>query len=373
MTGDSSNNKDALPEHPHEALSLVENGAISALHAIVYWHRHNGLPPRETCRAILGSDEGTIRGRIRTLGERLQFPGELIAQGPQRSSRWHLTPLGVRLAALAPRILNEIDGVVRDMLRDIADDPWVRPHIEVGCFNAAVKLFLSQAFGTLKKDRVFPYSVRLNRNMNLRKVNSTILLDRLGDPFHYVVVPLVYPRGQERLPSTIAYQALYEWSVLVILPDDHPLRHLEILDVQQVWDACRHHEEPLPLLVSPGYNATRILLDRAFSAAEQFPLDTYLVENPDSVTRFEWARNGHGIAIVGADTIPSVENAKSYPSLMGPDGEVLRGQYVIAWRGSSGSAAGPSGVDGPAHGELCRAISATAKALVCDRPGVVPL
>ena len=91
----------------------------------------------------------------------------------------------------------------------------------------------------------------------------------------------------------------------------------------------------VPLLLTPPFNISRMMVDADFSRQARVPLVPYIIENPDTYTRFELARHGQGIAVVSADALPppsAGEKRDPYPYVIGVNRRPLEGFHTLTWK-----------------------------------------
>lgn len=105
-------------------------------------------------------------------------------------------------------------------------------------------------------------------------------------------------------------------------------RDPDAVTMAEVLEKCE--EKQLPLLLTPPYNISRQMVDAAFAGTSRVPLVDFIVENPDSYTRWKMALHGHGIAVVTADALP--ESEERYPKVVLDDGGVLSGFHTLSWK-----------------------------------------
>ena len=261
---------DVARMRPHERLidGSRELDALVALHTLYAWYRErsarspeanaeDGESNTDDGEANEGGDANPFGRSARTvidrLGDRLGL--RLLEQGTSTGGFWGLTEEGKRLAIVAQQLLATLDHEVTDILEGRARNLNRRRHINVGCFNAQVKLYLAAALGSLRANKAFDYDIRFNADMNIRTVNARVILDDVGrdrgDPerdrglyrikgFHYGVVPWVDGTDPHKEYPKKHYNhlRLYGWRLLVIAPEESPLRRRPSVDLIEVVNEC---------------------------------------------------------------------------------------------------------------------------------------
>lgn len=335
--------------------------ALGALHALYWWYRERSARSPEA-EGYEAADDGSedsggaqadpfgraARTLIEKLGDRLHL--QLLEQGASSGAFWGLTEEGKRLAIVAQQLLATLDQEIISIHE--GRDRMLRrqPPIHFGCFNAQVKLYLAAALGRLRDNDAFGYDIRFNPDMNIRTVNARVILDDVGRDrgdrkrdrglyrmkgFHYGVVPWVNCPNPHKdyPPPTYHHKVLYTWKLLVVAPETSDLRVRSSLTLGDVVKECERLG--LPLLLTPPYNISRMMVDADFCQQSKVPLVPYILENPDSYTRYELARQGHGIAIVSADTLPpppAKEKRPPYPYLLNVKGQLMSGFHTLTWK-----------------------------------------
>lgn len=306
---------------------IGKNRLLRLLHVLV------GLRDGHTAKEIgaqVGMDGAEVSRAMRTLQNLYGLDSP-----PAKSNRhhWILSPQGQQLAVEAERLLGQAQRF-SSFARALSQGH--RGSIRLGSFNPSLKFFVAGALGELSRNRAFEYQVTLNADMSYRRDFTTKqLIDQLSATLDYVIVPVC---NREEIDTD--YTVLYQFEMVVVTEDSHPLRHRQAVTPGEVAGSL---PATAGLLVCPTDLISRTLVDRAFHLANTQMHVT--MENPDVETRYECAREGLGIALIPSDAVPNSDlHERPWPVLQ-VGGRTLDGECVLTW----GSQRSADPIDGDTH------------------------
>lgn len=213
-------------------------------------------------------------------------------------------------------------------LVSVAHDLRDHRTVLLGTFNSHVKGFVADAIQEFHK--ACPgCRVLLPRVMGgFRRVSFGDIKGDLDSGQSDYIIATVGDDLALAAGTTVSWSDLYEYHLLVVAEDSHPLMQASEVDGDRLVECCSHGG--LGLLVGPEGYLSRDATRDIFRRRGRIP--RILMENPDTNTRVALARRGYGIAVAHDDGIDPLHRS-AYPRLVDA-GVSTSGRVVVAWRDS---------------------------------------
>jgi DNA-binding transcriptional LysR family regulator len=216
-----------------------------------------------------------------------------------------LAPRGERLLKAAQGVLDARDDLLREagLVRSGASD-----HVRIACYPIHIPKFLGPWMRTFRSTHP-EIAFDLSRVRDDRARDGLAVLEDLWAGTVDFAISTSPQKGLDGIE-------LYESRVVVVLPDDHPMREATHVGLESL--------DGLPLLVTPEGHYSRQQVEYCLARLPPGPGRPYIsAATANVVALLALGASGAGVPIVADLHIPDAEpETRRYPGLKGPDGPI---------------------------------------------------
>lgn len=225
-----------------------------------------------------------------------------------------LTPAGEQFLPMARRLIQDNEDLQRLAL-DLRDG--VSGVLKIACYPAHVNRFIAEISAAFKKR--FPKTRIELAPYSQAGTAGQELIDKLIDGHVDLAVAQRRPGDPSPERDGMKGRLIYKVRLVVVLPDDHPLRHEATIKPEALRDES--------LLLPPEGYFTRVQVEGVFREADIVP--SVAAESGAWMALVAMGRTGIGIPIVPDDAL---EVGLVYPALVDGSGEELLKELWLVWR-----------------------------------------